>query len=526
VAVSGKTVGITGGNAAVNLQLSDVTANLALADTKVEALSSKVTVNGTLTDGELVVKQSDSAKGNLELQDSKLTVIIDSEPKDLVLTTKQVNDIADNGVVDLGAMTGDVEVSIETADGKVSGTYAKYYSDFVLEDGKVVALGRNTSYYTDKAGDTVSANAAAGLALADAALVELNPQARAPKGGLATVLNLLDKANAETADELGASLAGASTAVLGMAAQGDVDRQLQAIRNRTTMMGVDQSVANEEMPYFNAWINAEGDMSELSESGTESGYKLTSWGGTVGFDVDFCPTFTAGMALTAMYGDLDAEGADKATGNLDTQYLSIFARYAPSAWTHTFVGTIGKADISLDRTVAGVQTQGETDGLSFGLMYEVGRVLALNEDGTTCLQPVFNVTWKHTAVDGYTEKGSDLALEVGDQTVDTVTFGMGARLQTVVGESLYNRASILEARVLAKLDAGDRQGSSDVALTALPDSGTSVDSAERGAFGLEVGAGLTIPVGQEGGSIFADAAVELRRDYTNVNGTVGYRVNF
>lgn len=44
----------------------------------------------------------------------------------------------------------------------------------------------------------------------------------------------------------------ASTAVLGMATLGDVDRQLQAIRNRTTTMGVDQFVANEDMPYFNA----------------------------------------------------------------------------------------------------------------------------------------------------------------------------------------------------------------------------------------------------------------------------------
>jgi outer membrane autotransporter protein len=289
------------------------------------------------------------------------------------------------------------------------------------------------------------------------------------------------------------------------------------------MMGVDQSVANEEMPYFNAWINAEGDMSELSESGTESGYKLTSWGGTVGFDVDFCPTFTAGMALTAIYGDLDADGADKATGNLDTQYLSIFARYAPSAWTHTFVGTIGMADISLDRTVAGVQTQGETDGLSFGLMYEVGRVYALDEDGSTCLQPVFNVTWKHTTVDAYTEKGGDVALSVDEQSLDTITFGLGARLQTVVGESMYNRTSIFECRLLAKADVGDRESPTDVTLAGAE---AEVKSAEAGAFGLEAGAGLTIPLGDEGSSIFMDASVEIRADYTNVNGTVGYRINF
>ncbi|MBR3902827.1 MAG: hypothetical protein IKJ29_04180, partial [Akkermansia sp.] len=55
---------------------------------------------------------------------------------------------------------------------------------------------------------------------------------------------------------------------------------------------------------------------------------------------------------------------------------------------------------------------------------------------------------------------------------------------------------------------------------------TEVESAEIGAFGLEAGAGLTIPLGDEGSSIFMDASVELRADYTNVNGTVGYRINF
>ena len=343
------------------------------------------------------------------------------------------------------------------------------------------------------------------------------------------VLSELDKAlsaatkTGESQDELLASIAGASTAVLGMAVSGDVDRQLQAIRNRTTTMGVDQGVVNPEMPYFNAWINAEGDNRELTDSGTEGGYKLNSWGGTVGFDVDFTPSFTAGLALTAMYGDLDVTGIDEASGDLDTYYVSAFARYCASAWTHTFVATAGLADLSLSRTVAGEEVKGSTDGMSFGLMYEVGRVYALNEDATTCVQPIFNVSWRHSEVDGYTEKGSDLALEVDKQTYDTLTFGAGARLQAVVGESIYNRTSIFEWRALLKVDVGDRQGSSEVSLAGAT---AEVESAEMGAVGLEAGAGLTIPLGDAGSSIFADASIEVRSDYTNVNGTIGYRINF
>ena len=334
--------------------------------------------------------------------------------------------------------------------------------------------------------------------------------------------------NSSAADALGAALAGASTAAQSMALLGDVDRQLKAIRNRTTTMGVNQTLVTDEMPYYNAWINAEGGRGELQNSSGNSGYELNSWGGTVGFDVDLEPTFTAGMAFSAMYGDLQMTGSDTAKGDLDTYYVSAFARYSDSGWTHTFIATAGLADFKLNRSVAGMELEGETSGTSFGLMYEAGRVIALDEDAQTCIQPMFNMSWRHTTMDGYSEKGSSAALTVGEQTLDSVTIGLGARLQTVAGESMYNRTSIFECRAMVKADLGDLGGSSEVALANYRElvSPQKVKSSEMGAIGLEAGIGLTVPVGDEGGSIFMDASVEVRSDYRDVNGTLGYRVNF
>ena len=485
----------------------------------------ETTLKGKLQGGELELQRKTavlSDDSDLELDGTDVVL-----RRDNVVTT----DMVESGIVtEMGNLQGSVgDVTVYAGySNYLADQYYKYFDmDSARLENSAIVADRNTSHYRDNY-SSESANGAAGLEIADEILTEYYPQLnRQEQSELANALDAIENAGSTTArDELAASLAGASSAVLGMAVSGDVDRQLRAIRNRTTTMGVDQSVANEDMPYFNAWINAEGSMNELSDNGTEGGYKLNSWGGTVGFDVDICPTFTAGMAFTAMYGDLDVTGADTATGDLDTYYLSAFARYSESAWTHTFVATVGTGDISLKRTVLGSEQKVETDALSFGLMYEVGRVFALDEDGSACLQPVFNVTWKHTTVDGYTEDGSDLALKVDEQTVDTVTFGLGARLQAVVGESMYNRTSIFEARVLAKADVGDRNGSTDVGLASLGCTEHEVESAEMGAFGLEAGAGLTIPVGEEGGSIFMDASVELRSDYTDVNGTVGYRINF
>ncbi|MBR6576911.1 MAG: autotransporter outer membrane beta-barrel domain-containing protein, partial [Akkermansia sp.] len=495
-------------------------------------LGDESVVNGalTLTSGTLTLGSAAASltAASLETSSGDLTIAASSQDVLDALNTKASQRAIPILTLTADDFDGDLTQKEIVVPTRAAAPVEKYFTELQWNATKTQLsyAARVNPDYVGARVEATTQNGLAGVALLQQALQQVNPQVTAPDSALAAVLNAVDAG--ELSEEGAAAVAGAATAVLGMAAHGDLDRQLQAIRNRTTTMGVDQSVVHHDMPYFNAWINAEGDYSELSDDGTEGGYKLNSWGGTVGFDVDITPTFTAGMALTAMYGDLDVTGTDTASGELNTYYVSAFARYCASAWTHTFVATAGLSDITLDRTVMGEEINGETDGVSFGLMYEVGRVFALDEDGTACLQPIFNVTWRHTSVSGYTEDGSDLALKVDEQTLDTVTFGVGARLQAIVGESMYNRTSIFECRLLAKFDAGDRSSTNDVALAALDGDGmsASVESAERGPIGLEAGAGLTIPLGDEGGSLFMDAAIELRADYTNVNGTVGYRVNF
>ena len=187
-------------------------------------------------------------------------------------------------------------------------------------------------------------------------------------------------------------------------------------------------------------------------------------------------------------------------------------------------------DGTIERTVnygsGAYTTEASVDGMGFGLMYEVGRVYALDEDGDTCLQPVFNIAYRHAGVGSFDEENSDAALSVESQSVNTVTLGLGARLQTVVGENMFNRTSILELRAMAKLDVGDTTSETDVALINGTGKGR-IESAELGAFGGEVGLGLHIPVGDENdGTIFVDVSAEFRSGYTNVNGVLGYRINF
>ncbi|MBQ5665848.1 MAG: hypothetical protein IIV41_08310 [Akkermansia sp.] len=492
-----------------------------------------VTLDGTLN---LTANLSTTAENGTVFTGGQVVVADDAR---INLTIGEVSDALANALMDGGETkvvlaeqaTGNTAVNITNGD-KLLEKYI-HNARVLVENGMLVLTGNVVDVESADFHKSVAEteNGKAGASLLDNAYTQHMTSINARKGDVKKALSYIEKLvvsgdNAK-ADETMAAVAGASTAVLGVASLGDIDRQLRTIRNRTTTMGVDQGVVNADMPYYNAWINAEGDHRELSDNGTEGGYKLNSWGGTVGFDVDLSPTLTAGMALTAMYGDLSTTGADSASGDMNSYYVSAFARYCASAWTHTFVATVGTSDMTLNRTVdlgdSSYKTKGDTSAMNFGVMYEVGRVFALNEDATSCLQPILNVAWRHTTVDAYTKKGSDAGLDVGEQTMDSITVALGARVQSVVGENLYNRTSIFECRAMVKMEAGDHQGSSEVELLG---STAEVKSAEMGSVGVEAGAGITIPLGEAGESIFADASIEVYSGYTNVNGTVGYRINF
>jgi uncharacterized protein with beta-barrel porin domain len=330
-------------------------------------------------------------------------------------------------------------------------------------------------------------------------------------------------------DRDAAAVAGASTAVLGQALSGDVERQLSAIRNRAAMgcyspdaVALDGKGGTPEQPgkYF-AWVNAEGNRAEQSEDSTAAGYTLSSWGATLGAGMQVNDKLTLGLAVTAMYGDLKSSGSDYLAGDMDTAYVSAFARYQRDNWSHAFIGTVGTMNADYTRTAMGYSNAGDTDGTAFGLMYEVSSDYTLSNRSS--ISPIFNIAYRHTEVDGYNESGTDAALNVGKQSLDTVTLALGARYAALVGQQTLNRACAFEARALVKYDLGDRQSETSVGFVDYA-TRTNIESAEMGAFGVELGAGISVPVGT--GSIFADGAVELRNDYTNYNASVGYRINF
>ena len=294
------------------------------------------------------------------------------------------------------------------------------------------------NYYAENIHQTH--NGLAGATLVDGAINGFDPQGNsALYPDINKVIEALNDelaaGNIAGADRLAAAVAGASITTLGAAFVSDVERQLKMVRNRCMSMGADPHVVN-DFPQVFGWISAHGSSSKLSAQNTSAGYTLNNWGGNFGADVNINDALTLGGAITAMYGKLNTSAPDEASGHLDTYYLTLLGRYMKGQWAHSFVLTAGLAKAKLDRRVIlgadSYATSGSTDGFGLGFMYELGYTIAMNDEASTCWQPVFNAALIHTQLKGYDEGGSDAALRADHMRNASATLGAGARLERIV----------------------------------------------------------------------------------------------
>ena len=344
------------------------------------------------------------------------------------------------------------------------------------------------------------------------------------------VLSLQSSGDRAGASRAMAAAAGSTVNALGTAQRDALRDQMGWIRNRTTLMGVNPAYVNDDLPRFHMWMEGTGSYAKLDTRGDESGYQLTTWGGTVGVDADLSDRLTVGAAFTAGYGDLTAGAADSADGHLDSYYASLFGRYQDRRWAHTLILTGGWNDAKLNRTVnygeGSYGTQGSTSGWGFGAMYELTCDIYLNENRSSVLQPLFNASVVTTRMDGYEETGAGNAgLNVGRQDWTTGTLALGGRWMGLVGSNIFGRESLAEIRVNAAQDLGDRRGETNVSLLGNPGFAQSVRGAKTGTAALQLGAGLSVPVGTKG-TIYVNGNADIRDGSSALNGSIGYRYDF
>ena len=339
------------------------------------------------------------------------------------------------------------------------------------------------------------------------------------------------KGNPAEASRILSSVAGSTLPTLGTAQRDSLRSHLMRMRDHTGLMGLDTEYSYEELPYYHCWVEGTGHFAQLQHDNMLSGYKLNSWGGSLGVDIDVDNTTSVGLAVTALYGDLTAGSADHLTGDMDSVYLSFIGKFAKNRWTHTVAASFGFNDFSTERTVdygygRSYKTQGSTSGWGVGAMYEITYDYELEAEGASILQPLLNLSVAKTSLRSFHESGpEDMSLDVGKQEWTSASVGVGARWLVALGENFFNRATQLELRANIAQDLGDTQGETSVALQANPGYSDKVKAAKAGATALQFGAGLRVPVSEKS-TLHANANADIRSGMATWNLTAGYKFSF
>lgn len=384
-------------------------------------------------------------------------------------------------------------------------------------------------YYSDTLGET--GNAGVGTAMADEVL-STHPVTGTP---LANVLermdDLIDAGNLSAARKLAASLAGSTVTALGHAQKNALRDLMGTIRDRMGTLGVNDLVVNDDLPNFHLWALGNTNYAKLDSKRDQAGYTLNTYGGTVGADADFTENVSAGIAFTAAWGDLDAQAAETATGDLDGYYLSLYAQAKGTRQTHKLILTGATFDATLNRTVSygtgNYRANGSTNGSGFGAMYEGSYDFYLNEDRDAFFRPWVNLSVVHSQTDAYTETGEadNAALRIGKQEMTTATFAAGVSFAGAMSENLLGRPVWGEFRAGVSQDAGDDRCTADVGFAGMSAYTGTLKGAKEGRTALQLGAGLNVPVGEQS-NVYFNVNAAFRSHASSVSGSVGYRYDF
>ena len=159
-------------------------------------------------------------------------------------------------------------------------------------------------------------------------------------------------------------------------------------------------------------------------------------------------------------------------------------------------------------------------------MYEVTYDTYLNEERDLVLQPLANVSFISTNMDGYTESGSgDAALNVDEQEMTVGTIAIGVRLMGKISQNALGRESFGELRINVAQEVGDENSETVTGFHGYPGVRRTIRGAEEGQTAIQIGAGFCTEV-NEGGMIFVDVNADFRADMTSYNGAIGYKYTF
>ena len=154
-----------------------------------------------------------------------------------------------------------------------------------------------------------------------------------------------------------------------------------------------------------------------------AGYEYDATAGTAGIEYSFNRNLVVGFA--GNYTTAQADLTSGANIDIDTVQAAAYLSYATrNAFADALVA-YGLHDLGLVRPGVIDPVRSDTDATAFALAARTGYLF---DFGQLRAGPIAGVTYIHSRVDGYTEKGDPLlTFKVSEQTLDTLTGSIGLR---------------------------------------------------------------------------------------------------
>lgn len=274
-----------------------------------------------------------------------------------------------------------------------------------------------------------------------------------------------------------------------------------------------------------AFLNLEYGMGEQDQTPSETGFDSDVIGVLAGVDYRLSDKFTAGVSFGYRRTDADFTGYGSSSEfNADNYTAALYASYYPTdAIFVDLFGSYGFGNFETERFFFPFNqtAKGDTDGTQFGLSATAGYQFFR---GALTYGPYIQASWTRSEVDGYTETGSGLALDISDQDLTSVTSVLGLRLDYAFSTG----AGVIVPT--ARFEWEHEFSNDDRVITAqfASDPGSFMNlptqKPDRDYFNLGVGASMTF----EGGvTAFVDFETLLgHEDLTNHKITAGARLEF
>ena len=338
-----------------------------------------------------------------------------------------------------------------------------------------------------------------------------------------------------------AAVAGSSISGMGRAQERQLQGEIERIGGRARQMSerrgseVELSRSATKARATKLWWAAHSETSREEREGDQSGYRQSVWGGSLGAEYSKGVQRGArqreigiGIALSAQYGQVKSQSADRATGDISNRYASVYGSYSAEKWEQRIAIVGMQGEMEQERQVeygsGSYRAQSDVKAQGVGLSYEIERKGL--RVGKSELRAYGGIEGESMRREGYRERGAGGAgLEVKSERRQRGSVYVGVGIERELSERVSGKGGYVRAQVAVASEVLRSEKKSEVALQAAPGNRQSVRGVQGGRESVRGGIEMGVGVSRRS-RLHVQGYGEWSKNASSLNATLGLHTSF